>query len=65
MPVAPDSKPLLERGELVDPTSFEPLVPSEDGEWLVARSSGRRYPIHDGVPALRPQDALPLPQPAG
>lgn len=28
-----------------------------DGAWLVCTACGRRYPIHDGIPAMRIEDA--------
>ena len=29
-----------------------------EGEWLVCTRCGRRYPIRDGIPAMRPEDAV-------
>jgi len=36
-----------------------------EGEWLVCTRCGRRYPIRDGIPAMRPEDAVPPEDGAG
>ena len=30
----------------------------QEEEWLVCQECGRRYPIRDGIPAMRPDDAV-------
>lgn len=35
-----------------------PLV--QRGEWLVCEKSGKAYPIRDGIPYVRPEDAVEL-----
>lgn len=38
---------------LVDPVTGGKLVLSQDGEELICEASKLAYPIHDGVPILR------------
>lgn len=35
-----------------------PLV--QEGDWLVCREGGHRFPVVDGIPHLLPEDAQPL-----
>jgi len=60
MPLSPDLARLVDDHRLVDPKTFEVLVPSDDGEWLEARASARRFPIVDGIPRLIEEAAQPL-----
>ena len=30
-----------------------------EDDWLICTACGRRYPIRDGIPAMRPEDAVP------
>lgn len=60
MALAPELQALVDEHELVDPKTFEVLVASEDGEWLEARQSGRRFPIANGIPKLIEASVEPL-----
>ncbi len=40
---------------LVCPLTRKPLV--QEGDWLVCREAGRRYPIRDGIPVLLIEEA--------
>ncbi|MFH0910980.1 MAG: Trm112 family protein [Planctomycetota bacterium] len=40
---------------LVCPLTRTPLV--QEGDWLVSREAGRRYPIRDGIPVLLIEEA--------
>ncbi len=61
MPLPAETNAFLEDHELVDPKTFEVLVLSDDGAWLVAPTTGRRFPIVDGIPQLLESEADPLP----
>lgn len=34
-----------------------PVRPSEDGNWLVCGTCGRRYPVNDGIPVMLVDEA--------
>ena len=51
---------------MIDPGLLEilrsPLLPDgpplvEEGDWLVCREGGHRFPVVDGIPHLLPEDA--------
>ncbi len=63
MPLSPEYGPLLDDDRLVDPKTFEVLVLSDDGEWLEARASRRRFPIVEGIPRLIEEAVQPLDAP--
>ena len=59
---------------MIDPGLLEilrsPLLPDgpplvEEGDWLVCREGGHRFPIVDGIPHLLPEDAQEIPQESG
>lgn len=39
------------------PLDGQPLVASEDGEWLVTADGQRRYPLLEGIARLLPEAA--------
>jgi uncharacterized protein YbaR (Trm112 family) len=60
MGLNPQILSMLDEGVLVDPETREALVQSEDGHWLEARETGRRFPVRGGIPRLLAEAAEPL-----
>ena len=54
---------------MLDPELLEilrsPLLPDgppleQEGDWLVCREAGHKFPVVDGIPHLLPEDAVAL-----